>query len=131
MVIAAADALVCKSGSLNIEAAIIGTPQVVLYKLSRLTWWVATKVLRMAKPSFISPVNLLAEKCVVPELLQDEATAEAIAEQVFLIFESATRRKQYADAYQAVKKQLGQPGVLSRVAQDILEHLDKNLKENN
>ena len=75
---AAADLALGKSGTVNLELALQGVPQVVGYRVSRLTAWVARHVLRF-QVDHISPVNLLLKQRLVPELLQDELTAEALS----------------------------------------------------
>ncbi len=124
-VIAASDVVVSKSGSVNIEAAIIGTPQVVFYKLNAITYWLAQNVLRMKNPPFISPVNLLAETEVVPEFLQNEVTPEALAYEVCAILSRPDRCREFQYAYKRIKKKLGQKGVIKNVAQDILNFISQ------
>ncbi|MFN9630584.1 MAG: lipid-A-disaccharide synthase, partial [Cyanobacteriota bacterium] len=78
---AAADAALTKSGTANLELALRGVPQVAGYRVSRPTAFVARHLLRFNVPH-ISPVNLVLGERLVPELLQDQFNAAAIAETV-------------------------------------------------
>jgi len=75
-VLAQADLALAKSGTVNIEAALLGTPMVTFYRVNALTFIVGR---RFVKTPFFSIVNLIAGRKVVPELIQDEMTAERIA----------------------------------------------------
>ena len=59
----------CKSGTVNMELALYGIPQIVGYKVSRVTAFIAKRILNF-KVKYISPVNLLLKKLVIPEFLQ-------------------------------------------------------------
>ena len=74
---AAADLALAKSGTVNLELALRGVPQVVVYRVSRATAFVARHILRFSVPH-ISPVNLVLGERLVPELLQEDLTAAAI-----------------------------------------------------
>ncbi|MGC2660916.1 MAG: lipid-A-disaccharide synthase [Bryobacteraceae bacterium] len=64
------------SGTVTIEAAILGTPMVTFYKVSSLTWWAGR---RLVKVPFLSMVNLIAGRKIVPELIQDDMTPASLA----------------------------------------------------
>ena len=74
--IAHADLALAASGTVTVEAALLGTPMVTFYKVSGPSW-VAGKLL--VDVPFYSMVNLIAQKAVVPELMQSQMTGEAIA----------------------------------------------------
>ena len=59
----------CKSGTVNMELALYGIPQIVGYRVSRVTAFIAKKILNF-KVRFISPVNLLVKKLIIPEFVQ-------------------------------------------------------------
>ena len=61
----------CKSGTVNMELALYGIPQIVGYRVSRITAFIAKKILNF-KIRFISPVNLLVNKLIIPEFVQRE-----------------------------------------------------------
>jgi lipid-A-disaccharide synthase len=118
--IAAADLAITKSGTVNLELALMGVPQVVVYRLSPLTAWIARKILKFSIP-YMSPPNLVEMKPIVPELLQEQATPEAIAHESLDLLLNATRRQQIQHDYQQMRLALGEPGVCDRAAQEILQ----------
>ncbi|WP_210437122.1 lipid-A-disaccharide synthase [Oxynema aestuarii] len=118
--IACADLALTKSGTVNLEIALAGVPQVVLYRVSPLTAWIARHLLRFSIP-FMSPPNLVLMKSVVPELLQEEATPENIArEGLQLLRDRETREAMFAD-YARMKEALGEVGVCDRAAKFLLQ----------
>ncbi len=74
--LAACDAVLIASGTATLEALLYKRPMVVAYRLAPLTFWILK---RMVKSPYISLPNLLAQRLLVPELLQDDATPEALA----------------------------------------------------
>ncbi|VVO27670.1 lipid-A-disaccharide synthase [Pseudomonas fluorescens] len=75
--LAACDAVLIASGTATLEALLYKRPMVVAYRLAPLTFWILK---RMVKSPYISLPNLLAQRLLVPELLQDDATAQALAQ---------------------------------------------------
>ena len=119
---AAADLALGKSGTVNLELALQGVPQVVGYRVSRLTAFVAKKVLRF-QVDHISPVNLLRTQRLVPELLQEELTAEALVEQSLPLLEDGPERRRMLDGYERLRDTLGAPGVTERAAKAIFDQV--------
>ncbi|MGK9415115.1 lipid-A-disaccharide synthase [Pseudomonas cedrina] len=76
LALAACDAVLIASGTATLEALLYKRPMVVAYRLAPLTFWILK---RMVKSPYISLPNLLAQRLLVPELLQDDATPEALA----------------------------------------------------
>ena len=74
--LAACNAVLIASGTATLEALLYKRPMVVAYRLAPLTYWILK---RMVKSPYISLPNLLAQRLLVPELLQDDATPEALA----------------------------------------------------
>ncbi|MFN6339426.1 MAG: lipid-A-disaccharide synthase, partial [Cyanobacteriota bacterium] len=120
---AAADVALTKSGTVNLELALRGVPQVTGYRVSRPTAFVARHLLRFNVPH-ISPVNLVLRERLVPELLQDQLVAEDIADAVeaLLPFDGEARLRQL-EGYGRLRKSLGEPGVTSRAASAILDQV--------
>ena len=120
---AAADLALTKSGTANLELALRGVPQVVTYRVSRLTAFVAKQILRFNVPH-ISPVNLVLQDRLVPELLQDQLTPEAIvaAAEPLLVAQSGARQRML-EGYARMRRELGEPGVTRRAAAAILDSL--------
>ncbi|UOB25287.1 lipid-A-disaccharide synthase [Pseudomonas orientalis] len=77
LALAACDAVLIASGTATLEALLYKRPMVVAYRLAPLTFWILKK---MVKSPYISLPNLLAQRLLVPELLQDDATPEALAQ---------------------------------------------------
>ena len=120
---AAADLALSKSGTVNLELALQGVPQVVAYRVSRFTAAIA-KYLLGFNVEHISPVNLLLKQRLVPELLQDELTAEALVEQALPLLENGPQRQRMMDGYGHLRDTLGAPGVTERAAQAILDQVN-------
>jgi lipid-A-disaccharide synthase len=74
--IAHSDLALAASGTVTIEAAVLGTPMVTFYKVNPLSWWAGR---RLVKVPFLSMVNLVAERQIVPELIQSQMTPAHIA----------------------------------------------------
>jgi len=119
---AAADLALNKSGTVNLELALRGVPQVVGYRVSRPTAWVAEHLLKF-QVDHISPVNLVLGERLVPELLQDELTAEAIVAEALPLLQSSVARARMTEGYERLRTALGEPGVTRRAAAAILDGL--------
>ena len=116
-VMAAADVLLIASGTATLEAALLGTPMVVCYRVSRLT----EAVVRLLNRSpWISLPNIIAGRGVVPELLQGQVRgARLAAEAEYLLADTSAAAAQRA-AFAEVRSRLGQPGVGERAARAVL-----------
>ena len=122
---AAADVALNKSGTVNLELALRGVPQVVTYRVSRPTAWVAKHLLNF-QVDHISPVNLVLQERLVPELLQDQLTAEAVVNEALPLLNDPRARQRVLDGYQRLRQALGEPGVTQRAAAAILDALPKS-----
>ncbi|RCJ34702.1 lipid-A-disaccharide synthase [Nostoc minutum NIES-26] len=123
-VFAAADFAITKSGTVNLELALLNVPQVVVYRLNPITVWIARKILRGSIP-FASPTNLVVMKPIVPELLQEQATPENITQAAMELLINPERRQRTLADYAQMRCCLGEVGVCDRVAQEILQMLNK------
>jgi lipid-A-disaccharide synthase len=119
---AAADLALNKSGTVNLELALRGVPQVVAYRVSRPTAWVAQHLLHF-QVDHISPVNLVLQERLVPELLQDAFNAEAVVREALPLLDDPQARQRVAEGYQRLRQALGEPGVTRRAAAAILDAL--------
>jgi len=113
--LAAADVSLSSSGTATLESAVLGTPVVVMYRLSRLTYLAARKLVRVP---YFSLVNIVAGKEVVPELIQDAVNGERIAAEVRKLVAPETYEQVRADLA-LVRSRLGEPGAARRVADEI------------
>jgi lipid-A-disaccharide synthase len=112
--LAAADAAIAKSGTTALEAALCDVPMVVAYRVHQLTALLARRLIRVP---WVSPVNLIAEREVVPELLQRDATRAEVVRLVRPLLDRdhpATRAQR--DGLALVRRTLGGDGAARRVA---------------
>jgi lipid-A-disaccharide synthase len=111
--LAAADCAVVASGTATVEAALLGTPMVVIYRVAPLTGWILR---RMIRTPHIGMVNLIAGRMVAPELIQDRFTPEAIAGELRRLLESSDAREQMKADLAEVRTKLGPGGAIERAA---------------
>ncbi|MEA5466451.1 lipid-A-disaccharide synthase [Leptothoe sp. PORK10 BA2] len=119
LAISAADLAISKSGTTNLEIALMEVPQVVMYRLNRITAWVAEYVLKFSA-AYVSPVNLVNMEPVVPEFVQWEATPEALSQVALNLLNSPDQRQKMVEGYRRMRQSLGTVGVCDRAAQEIL-----------
>jgi len=122
--LAAADAAIICSGTATVEAALLDVPMVVVYKVSQLTALLAKPLLRT---EFFGMVNLIAEKEVAPELIQEKFTPGAVAREIQKLLEPANAA-QARDDLAEVRRRLGPPGAVQRAAEAILALLPTGAK---
>ena len=118
-VFAAADFAITKSGTVNLELALLNVPQVVVYRLNPITAWIARHILKGSIP-FASPVNLVVMREIVPEFLQEKATAENITQATMELLLNSEKRQKTLTGYQEMRYSLGELGVCDRTAKEIL-----------
>ena len=88
---AAADVVLAASGTATLEAALIGRPMVIAYRMPRASWWIMSN--RRYQP-YVGLPNILAGEFIVPEFLQDEATPESLSQAVLnLLFDGVVRAR--------------------------------------
>jgi len=118
--LAAADASIISSGTATVEAALIGAPMVVVYRLAPTT---AFLLKRLVRTPYFSMVNLIAGRQVVTELFQNDFTAERVAGEVLRLLESADARKEMRQGLAEVRAKLGPGGAMNRAAEIIARML--------
>ena len=111
-----------KSGTINMELALNSVPQIVGYKVSRVTAFFARYLLRF-NVKYISPVNLLLNKMLIPEFVQEDFKAEKIFNAALKILEDNSTKEDIMIGYERLKDKLGKPGVTDRASKDILDLL--------
>ncbi|MGH8002330.1 MAG: lipid-A-disaccharide synthase [Brasilonema sp.] len=121
-VLAAADLAITKSGTVNLELALLKVPQVVLYRLHPITAWIARTVLKGSIP-FASPPNLVVMKPIVPEFLQEQATPENVIQAALELLLNPERKEHMLGDYQEMRQCLGEVGVCDRAAKEIIQML--------
>jgi len=122
---AAADLALTKSGTVNLELALRGVPQVVAYKVSRFTALMARRLLRF-QVDHISPVNLVLGERLVPELLQEELKVDKLVEEALPLLRNEQARIKMLSGYGRLRALLGEPGVTQRAAALILDAVVKS-----
>ncbi len=122
--LAHADVALAASGTVTVEAALLGTPMVTFYRVSTPSW-IAGKLL--VRVPFYSMVNLIAGRPVVPELMQSEMTGAALAREAARLLGDAAARAEMCAGLAEVRRKLAQSGPLSAparaasIVQDLLE----------
>ncbi len=116
--LAASDAVVTASGTATVQAAIHQKPMVIVYRLSAVTFRIVKAFSHVPNAGM---VNLIAGKPVVPELLQDAFTADAVSDEVVRFLTDAALADRTRSALREVRDRLGTPGASRRAAARILE----------
>ncbi|MCU1343472.1 MAG: Lipid-A-disaccharide synthase [Candidatus Acidoferrum typicum] len=116
----AADVAVVSSGTATVEAALMDTPMIVVYRLAPVTAAIARWLVRT--PMF-AMVNLIAGKRVVPELVQNDFTPVRVANEVIWLLDSEEARSEMRRGLASVRERLGPPGAIERAADIIVEML--------
>lgn len=101
----AADVSLVASGTATLEAALIKRPMVITYKIAKLSYWIMK---RMAYQPFVGLPNVLAGREVVPEILQDQATPENLAEALVKLYEDKANAEAIAEVFTDIHYQLRQ-----------------------
>ncbi|MBA4850153.1 lipid-A-disaccharide synthase [Emticicia sp. BO119] len=122
------EAAMVTSGTATLETALFGVPQVVCYKMSLITYSIASMVVKI---EYISLVNLIAQKEVVKELLQGELTTENIAKEIKKVLNNSIERKKQIADYQKVREILGSTGASAKTGKRIVEILNNSNLVNN
>lgn len=120
--IAASDLALCASGTATLEVGLLGTPMVVVYKVSRLTSWIGRVLVRLRD---ISLVNLVLGRAVVPEVLQGAATAARIRDVAMSLLDDPRRLHNMTRDLAGLRSSLGSPGAGLRAARVVESVLDE------
>ena len=120
--LANADLALVASGSATVEAALLGAPMVVFYRVTTPSWMVGKM---MVDVPFYSMVNLLAQRRIVPELIQSDCTGERLASEAGRLLESEQARRRMKQDLGAVKRSLqGETPAAQRAAEVICSRLN-------
>jgi len=117
--IAAADLAITKSGTVNLEIALLNIPQVVIYRIHPLTAWIGRRI--GFEVPLMSPPNLIVERMIVPELQQEAVTAENITTAALKLLADSNTQAEIIQGYREMRSRLGTTGVCDRVATEIFQ----------
>ena len=105
-VLVSADVALAASGTVTIEACLLGTPMVTFYRVNQLSWWMGKKLVQVP---FYSMVNLVAGRKIVPELIQNQMTPDALSQEVLALLENQGQRETMCGALAEVAHKLSGP----------------------
>ena len=111
--LAASDAALIASGSATLEAAIVGTPMVIVYRVSPVSWAIAKRIVSI---DTIGLVNIVAGEKIVSEYLQDAIDPHRIAEELRELVFDDRKRSDVSSRLARVRSSLGEPGASAKAA---------------
>jgi len=111
--IAGSHLALCASGTATLETGLLGTPLIVLYRMTPWTYRLARRLVRLP---YISLVNLVLERPAVPELIQEQATPERIAETALELLRQPARVAEMRQDLAELRTRLGESGASDRAA---------------
>lgn len=120
-----AEAAIVTSGTATLETALFRVPQVVVYKANPLSVAIARSVIKVR---FISLVNLITDMLSVRELIQKDATPDAVADELHLLINDAAYRDNILENYDLLAEKVGEPGASARTAELIVDDLRGQLE---
>ena len=120
-----AEAAVVNSGTASLETVLLNTPQVVGYRMNGLTYIIGKHIIKIG---YISLGNLIADRLVFRELIQDDCSADNLVAEVRALIEDREYRQKMLDGYASIRSDLGGSGASSAVAKEMIAllHGDKN-----
>ena len=105
------------------ELALYGIPQIVGYRVSRVTAFIAKKILNF-KVRFISPVNLLVKNTIIPEFIQKNFDEKKIFIKACRLIDLKSEKVKIKKGYNILKKELGEEGVVEKAAKEIINSIN-------
>ncbi len=121
-----ASAALVTSGTATLEAALLDVPLAICYRGSALNVWLAR---RLVKVRFIGLVNLIMDREVVRELIQEHLNEESLREELTRLLKDEAYRGRMLQAFGELRRKLGGPGASQQVAMNVLKTLDQGSKE--
>jgi lipid-A-disaccharide synthase len=108
-----ARAAMVASGTATLETALLGTPEVVVYRISAASWFLGKVLVRVR---LFGIVNILMGQEVVPELFQDKFTPDAVSKVTVRLMDDVWMQSRIRGSYELLRRQLGTGKVADRVA---------------
>ena len=121
-VMAHSDAVIVASGTATLETALFGTPMVIVYRVSPLSFRIGKA---LVKVSHIGIVNIIAGKEILPELLQGDVNGARIAGEVEPLLMGGERRDRMVEALGEVSASLGEGGASRRAAEAVVDFMNR------
>ena len=109
----ACDAVLCVSGTVTLQVALVGTPLAILYKMAPLTYAIGR---RLVKVPFIGLVNIVAGESVAREFIQQEASPEKLSAELLRLLRDGDYAARMREQLSRVREKMGEPGCSGRVA---------------
>lgn len=119
---AVSDLLIVASGSATLEAGLLNTPMIIIYKVNFLTYWLGKLLVKVKN---IGLVNIVAGKVIVPELLQNQVRPDEIVRLALKMLRDGDYYNKIKEDLSALRASLGQEGAAFRAAESILRKLNK------
>lgn len=119
-IIRQAEAAVVNSGTASLETVLFGTPQVVGYITSQITYWIARKIIRIR---YISLGNLIVDRLAFKEFIQDDCNPDYLVKEIRELIENPERRERMLEDYGEIRSLLGGRGASAAVAKAMIEEL--------
>ena len=113
-----ADCAIAASGTVTLEAALMGLPSVIIYRVRTATYWLVRAV---ADVAHVGLPNIVVGRRILPELIQDDVTAENVSREALRFITDPAAKAQVKADLQEVRIKLGEPGAVRRVAQIVLD----------
>ena len=126
-VLGAATVALVASGTATVEAALVGTPMVVVYRVSPLSYTLGR---RMVRVPHVAMANLIAGREVVRELIQADFTRETVAREALALLEDPARLARVREELAQVRDRLGAPGASGRAAEVVFKYLLRSEHKN-
>ena len=119
-VMAASDLLFIASGTATLQAAIIGTPMIIAYRVPWLTYQIGKRLVTIP---YIGLVNVIAGKLVAPELIQHDMTPERLCSEALRLLKTPSLVQEMREAFHRVREAVGSPGASRRAAEMVLKEI--------
>lgn len=114
------DLALLASGTVSMEAACLGVPQIVFYKANPITYWIGRRIVKIR---FLSMVNILVDREVVPEYIQSDLDPVALARHAAALLDDPVLRNDIRKEMRRAVERLGEPGASTRAARSVLDEI--------
>ena len=117
-VLECAELALVASGTATLEAAVFGTPMIIIYKMASISWWISRALVSVP---FAGMVNIIARREIMPELLQENATYEKVFSTAYSILKNPEKMEKMMADLKNVQLKLKGGGASNKAATHILE----------